>query len=176
MALVLHSGVLPLRNRRIELMPTISELAVEDYMTPQATVIDEGATLTTAIQLMDQNNLTVLPVVNRDQQVVGVISASDLLEITREIQADLSALSEANEQTHDFLINLLQEQRTNTTVKDVMSSPAVTVSKDLSMVGAAKNMLSNHFHHFPVVDGRGKPVGVISTSDFLRAFAACADF
>lgn len=151
-------------------MKQLGELIVGDYMSPQAIVIDDTAHLNVAIRLMDSEQVAVLPVVNEQSEVVGILSTSDLLEIIREIQADLSALNHVNEQTQDFLLKILIEQGDGTLVRDVMTAPAVTVSEDLNMVLAAKQIVERGCHHLPVVNQSGKPTGILSTTDIVRAY------
>lgn len=149
----------------------LGELKVEDCMAAQAIVIDQSAKLTDAIRLMDAESLSLLPVVQANMSLVGVLSATDLLEVTREIQADLSTLDSVNERTREFLLTMLIDQGDTTLVKDVMTSPAVSVHKTVNMVVAARMLIDNQCHHLPVVDEEETPIGVISSSDFVRAFA-----
>lgn len=152
-------------------MNKLADFTVEHFMTPQAVVVDSEASLADAIKIMYDKRYSMLPVVNAERQVVGVLSSSDLIEITREIQADFSELLHADEDTQEFLKKLIIEQGIETRVKDVMSSPAVTLRNDMTLMVAAKELINYHYHHLPVVDHKGMPVGVISTTDFVRAFA-----
>ena len=149
----------------------LGELKVEDCMAEQAIVIDESAKLTDAIRVMESEALSLLPVVQGEMQLVGVLSATDLLKITREMQADLSTLDSVNERTREFLLTMLIDQGDTTLVKDVMTSPAVWVHKNVNMVVAARMLIDNECHHLPVVDEEETPIGVISSSDFVQAFA-----
>jgi CBS domain-containing protein len=51
-------------------------------------------------------------------------------------------------------------------VKDVMTTNVITVSPDVSIVDVAKLIAKNRFHGVPVVE-KGKPVGIITESDFF---------
>ncbi|MEZ2128271.1 MULTISPECIES: CBS domain-containing protein [unclassified Sinorhizobium] len=53
-------------------------------------------------------------------------------------------------------------------VKDVMMTKVVTVSPDNSVKRAAEVMLANHVSGLPVVDDKGRLVGIISEGDLLR--------
>ncbi len=152
-------------------MRQLGELIVGDYMTPQAVVVDDSKRLTEAIRLLDNEALSILPVVDGEGQLTGILSQSDLIEITHEIQSDISALNYVTDRTREFLIRLLIDQGDTTLVKDVMTSPVETTTPDTNLVMAAKKLIERHYHHLPVVDANGKPVGVLSTSDFVRAFA-----
>jgi len=52
-------------------------------------------------------------------------------------------------------------------VKDIMSSPIVSVQQELSIKECAMLMRENHIHHLPVEDKNGLIVGMVSASDFL---------
>ncbi|WP_298356179.1 CBS domain-containing protein [Rhodoblastus sp.] len=55
---------------------------------------------------------------------------------------------------------------------DAMTSPVVTVTPDVSARAAAEEMLRLHVSGLPVVDRDGRPLGVVSESDFRFADAA----
>lgn len=152
-------------------MKQLGELVVNDYMAQQAICIDDSSRLTQAIRVMDDNEISVLPVVDNQGILVGILSASDLIEITHEIQADISALTYVTEKTREFLIKLLIDQGDTTRVRDVMTAGVETTSATTNLVVAAQKLVDRHYHHLPVVDGSGKPIGVLSTSDLVRAIA-----
>lgn len=52
-------------------------------------------------------------------------------------------------------------------VKDIMSSPVITVDQTTSIKDCANLMKENSIHHLPVVNEDGQIVGMISASDFL---------
>lgn len=56
-----------------------------------------------------------------------------------------------------------------TTVSDVMTRKIVTVTEKDALEDAEKGMQRLRFRHLPVVDGRGKLVGLLSYGDLLHA-------
>jgi CBS domain-containing protein len=52
--------------------------------------------------------------------------------------------------------------------RDVMASPVVTVKPSAPVAEAAKLMLENRISALPVVDDRGKVVGIVSEGDLLH--------
>ena len=100
-------------------MKQLGELKVKDYMTNQTIVVNDTAQLAEAIRMMDHNRLSVVPVINSQSEMVGILSDSDLIQMMHEIQADLGALNEVNVSTREFLIQMLMEQGDNTRVLDV---------------------------------------------------------
>ncbi len=152
-------------------MKQLGELHVVDYMTCQAVVINDSDKLTHAVGLMDREHLSMLPVVDEQGRVVGILTNTDLVEITHEIQSDLGVLAYVSDTTRQFLIKNLMETGKDTFVRDVMTTPVDTVPASENLVVAAKKLVNRKYHHLPVVDESGKPVGVLSTTDFVRAVA-----
>ncbi len=52
-------------------------------------------------------------------------------------------------------------------VREIMTSPLITVQTDMSMAECARIMKDKKIHHLPVVDEKGSLVGMISATDFL---------
>ena len=51
---------------------------------------------------------------------------------------------------------------------DVMSRNVISVAPDATVLQAARLMLQHHISGLPVIDGKGKLVGILSEGDFLR--------
>lgn len=152
-------------------MKQLGETTVRNYMTEQAIVIDDTARLTDAIRIMDDRRLSVLPVVDEQGQLVGILTTTDLIGKVHDIQADLGALQHVNEKTREFLIKVLMDQGDNVRVLDVMTSPVKAINADANLVLAAQKLVDQNIHHLPVVEQNGAAIGIISTTDFVRAIA-----
>src|SRR4051812_17557451 len=68
----------------------------------------------------------------------------------------------------DDLMNLHDKPLTALTAEDLMSREVITVPTGMSLRGAALLLTRAHVSGAPVVDERGRCVGVLSTSDFLK--------
>ncbi|GAA4219198.1 CBS domain-containing protein [Actinocatenispora rupis] len=64
---------------------------------------------------------------------------------------------------------------TTTKVRDVMSTPVITLDADATYKQAAELLLGNKVGALPVVDARGDVIGVVSESDLLTKVAIVAD-
>jgi len=51
--------------------------------------------------------------------------------------------------------------------RDIMTKDVVTVTADTEITQAAKLLLENHFNGLPVVDDRGKLIGIICQDDLI---------
>ena len=49
--------------------------------------------------------------------------------------------------------------------------PVETIAPKTNLVVAAKHLVKKKYHHLPVVDEEGQPIGMLSTFDFVRAIA-----
>jgi len=129
---------------------------VGDLMALQPIVIATSASLTDAARMMDEYDISGLPVVGDAGRVVGVISQTDLVR------------ARATE--------WLWSNWTGLEVRHLMSSPALTIRMSASLEAAAIRMERDHVHRLVVVadDDPGTPIGVISTSDVVRALATDA--
>jgi signal-transduction protein with cAMP-binding, CBS, and nucleotidyltransferase domain len=54
-----------------------------------------------------------------------------------------------------------------TTIKEIMTSPLISIRPEQSIFECAKLMSEHHIHHLPVIDEDLKVVGMISATDFL---------
>ncbi len=57
-------------------------------------------------------------------------------------------------------------------VRDIMTSPLITVKDRITLKECASLMNKNRIHHLPVVDENGEICGMISATDFLVAAEA----
>lgn len=53
------------------------------------------------------------------------------------------------------------------TVRDIMTTDLITVTPDMDIVRAAKILLDNRINGVPVVDDRGRLVGILCQSDLV---------
>ena len=61
------------------------------------------------------------------------------------------------------------------TVRDIMTTPVITVTPDMNIAGAAKILLDNRVNGAPVVDDKGRLVGILCQSDLIAQQKKAAD-
>ena len=119
--------------------------SVGDLMTPTAVSVRPGTAFKEIARLLDEYDITAVPVVDDDGRPLGVVSEADLL----------------HNQT---------SEGAGSTARDLMTSPAVVADADWSVVHAARAMERRKVKRLPVVDATGRLIGVISRSDLVQLF------
>jgi CBS domain-containing protein len=133
----------------------IKNLCGADLMTIDPIVIGPKASVSEAEELMASKGVSGLPVVDDHGRLIGVISQTDLLYLTR-----------------PAVRALMTRWETPLTVAEVMTSPPVTVRATISLENAARVMGEHDVHRVVAVDRKGRPVGVLSASDFVQLAAS----
>lgn len=124
-----------------------------------------------ALTLMEENRITVLPIVDSKRHCVGILSASDLIEVARELGDELSDLTHVSDVSRKWLLERLKEHDLGQMpLSKRMTGGVASVTRDASLVHAAREILRHRVHHLPVLDEQRHLVGIISTIDLLGAF------
>ncbi len=146
---------------------------VADIMTADPITVEPQTSLTTAIQILAEKQITGLPVVNEGGELVGVISESDLM--WKETGVDTppyimfldSVIYLQNPARYDKEIHKALGQ----TVGEVMSDKPITIEPNATIREAAHLMHEKHVRRLPVVDTLGKVIGILTRGDIIRTMA-----
>jgi CBS domain-containing protein len=87
------------------------------------------------------------------------------------VMADGSLRGIVSERDYARKVILLGRASADTPVRDIMSSPVVTVQPDTTVQACMQLMTDRHVRHLPVTDG-GKVVGMVSIGDLVKAVIA----
>lgn len=143
----------------------LPRLEVSDVMTRAVITVAPDTSFRGVADILARNGITAVPVLDANDHVVGVISHSDLLaKIAAGGETHPRSLGSRAER-HDTVRKSRAE-----TAEQLMSSPAVTVTVNTSVVEAARLSARARVHHLPVIDHRNVLVGIVSRSDLLRGF------
>jgi CBS domain-containing protein len=121
---------------------------------------------------MLQNHVSALPVIDNHARCIGVLSATDILNLTQEVEEELAALSTSKGPAYRFLIERLSNSEMATeSVRAVMTQGVICVHTGTMVDEAAAEMVRHHVHRVIVVDEKQHLVGIVSTMDVMRAIA-----
>ena len=141
-------------------------MKVKDAMTSPVKTIRPGVSLKEAAAIFAEHGIGGLPVVDVEHRLVGVITEADILvkERTGPQPRGLRRL------VHRRKANALAAKAEARTVKEAMTSPAITIEPDEPLTKAAEEMLGEGVNRLPVVDD-GTLLGIVTRHDLVRAFA-----
>jgi acetoin utilization protein AcuB len=137
-------------------------MLVQDRMTLDPITIAPDASVHDAFRVMNDNGIRYLPVLDKRDRLMGLVTQTDLLRASPSAATTLTVF-EAN-----YLLAHLK-------VEEVMSRPVIAVPEDAPLEEAAQQMVDREISCLPVVraEGRhlaGRLVGIITESDIFRAF------
>ncbi len=141
-------------------------ILAEQIMTQKVISIKEDTPLIEAAVKMAEHEISGLPVLDNDYIITGVISEKDFLSRMNKKKAP------------SFMQVLLQCVDTSgclavpfkkLNVREVMTSPPVTVKKDTTMLEVANTLDRFNINRVPVSDDNNRLVGIIARSDLVQA-------
>ena len=130
-------------------------MIVKEVMRTNLISVTSDTTVTEAKELMNKNNISKLPVIDKGV-LVGIVTKNDLL------QAGPSQATTLDMFEISYLLSKL-------TVKKVMCPKVITVSENEAIEEAARIMVDNQIGCLPVVTN-GVAVGIVTESDLFHLF------
>ncbi|QDT09510.1 HPP family protein [Planctomycetes bacterium K23_9] len=153
---------------------SIYDRRIKEIMSRDVVTLSAGDTIHEALTLMGENRVSALPVIDSHNHCVGILSTSDLVDMTRDVDDDLYHLDLVDPTSRRFLLDKLMHSMGNESVQSFMSETVATIDAETTLAKATQEMLRNRVHHLPVVDAKDHLVGIVSTMDVLGEFADAA--
>lgn len=118
-----------------------------------------------------ENRVSALPVVDGRGHCVGILTTSDLIELTHELDDELQNLGRIDTSKPQWLVEQLVKALGSERVSEQMTPDVASICPDATVPEAAALMLRNRVHHLPVVDSSNVLKGIVSTMDILGIVA-----
>ncbi len=129
---------------------------VKDWMVTSVITAGPHTGMLDAHKLMRDHNIRRLPIVKKNNQLVGIVTRSDIRK------AEPSEATTLNVWEMNYLLSKLQ-------LKDIMTKNVLTAHVNDSLKSVALKMQENKIGALPVVGDHNKVVGIITESDIFRA-------
>ena len=153
----------------------MSELVkVKDIMTKKITTLHPEDGLDKVTKLFEQHNYDGFPVVNEEDQLLGIVTAYDMVSqsYATHLPALLNILEDIYREKSDGKI--LREQFNSVKmikVRDMMNQDPLVVGPEIKLEDLAKEFIQHHrVNPIPVIDDNKKLLGVVSRFDIIRFF------
>src|SRR5271167_3377590 len=125
-----------------------------DVMTTEVITVGENATVPEAAKLLAEHGISAVPVVDKDNRVIGMVSEGDLLHraetgTERRRSWWLEMMTSTNQLAGDYI------KSHSGIVKDVMTRDVISVTETTSVADIAVLLETNRIKRVPVLqDGR----------------------
>jgi CBS domain-containing protein len=139
-------------------------------MTPKVICIDADEPILKAARLMLQNRISGLPVLDKESELVGIVTEGDFLR-----------RGELGTQRHrpkwlEFVVGpgkLAQEyvHTSGRKVEEIMTTDPWTIGEDATLEAVVEMMERRHIKRIPVTR-RGRMVGIVSRANLMHALAS----
>lgn len=141
------------RNR---LSDICADIKISQIMSKEAAIIKDDEPIEAIIELMARTPYHSFPVLNSDEELVGVIDQDTILELL------FFERSHRNHHTHLMAIKAMSEEAAT-----LMVHHPVTIFHDASLCDAADLMIKHHIDRLCVVHEK-KLLGIVSKSDIIK--------
>ena len=144
-------------------------LTAKDIMTTEVITVTTEMSVQDLADTLWKNRISGAPVVDPENQLVSVVTESDLIDQNKKIHIpkmiaildSVLYLEKPGKMKEDI------QKMTGATVQDIMAKDLVTVTADIPLDEIATIMAGKNVHTLPVVDGE-ELIGVIGKSDIIR--------
>ncbi len=136
-----------------------------DIMTRAVVTVTQETPVKMAAELMAVKEVSGVPVIDKDNKVVGVLSERDFLSRmggggTKNFMTVVARCLEAK----GCAALAIREK----SVKDIMTSPAVTVNSHAQSLDIGALLKKKGINRVPVIDQKGRLIGIISRGDIIN--------
>lgn len=147
------------------------QLRVKDVMVKDVVAINPDDLLHDALDLICENRVSALPVVDSRGHCLGMLSTSDLIDLTHELDDEIQNLGRNGAAKPQWLIERLARTLGSDRVSEQMTPNVATIDQEASVSEAAATMMRNRVHRLPVTDSHNRLLGIISTMDIMTVVA-----
>jgi CBS domain-containing protein len=147
-------------------------MQVKDVMTRNVISVGPDESIMKAARLMLQNRISGLPVIDRDGELIGIVTEGDFLR-----RGELGT-QRRRPKWLEFIVGpgRLADEYVHTAgrkVDEIMTTDPVTAAEDDSLEKVVDVMERRHVKRLPVTRG-GRVIGIVSRSNLMHALASFA--
>ncbi len=154
------------------------DCSASKIMTIDVKSIRFDATLDEAVKILAENKISGLPVVDRYNKLIGIITETDIVNQLNKLHVgSLQLLSILRTLSRFFPLSDISkntffkrgfELLSNTRVESVMLKKVCTAKAETSGLEIAGIMKRESINRIPIVDDEGKLIGIVTRSDLIN--------
>ena len=144
----------------------LHDITAEMIMTDYVHSIEESESIARAALVMAESHVSGLPVINENNEIVGIISEKDFLrEMSEENGPSFMAVVAQCLNNKGCVALPIKKS----SVKDIMSAPAVTVDKKATLYDVINLLKEKGINRVPIKDKNNRIAGIITRADIINA-------
>ncbi len=153
------------RAYRHALKRIAQSIKASDIMTRDVVTAAREMPLREVAKKMAEKGVSGVPVVEADKKVAGIISEKDFLSHmgAKDTKTFMSVVAECLKAKGCVAVSIRDQN-----AEDIMTSPAITVSIDTTVMEIAHIFTEKKINRVPVTNKEGHLVGIISRADVVR--------
>lgn len=146
-------------------------MKISEFMTTDVISCSPDTKLKDAAQIMIDKGLSVLPVIDFENRLKGILTESDFVGKEVEVPHALASVKMLFGQAHYHgNIEEVYKKAKDEPLEKVMTRNPVSISPDETLTSLVELMSSRNLKRVPVVKDK-KLVGIVTRKDLIKAFA-----
>lgn len=128
-------------------------------------ILKKRTLLQEVARVMAEKGVSGVPVVEADKKVAGVISEKDFLSrmSAKDTKTFMGIVVECLKAKGCVAVEIRAQK-----AEDIMTSPAITVNEDKTVIEIANIFTEKNINRVPVTNKKGHLIGIVSRADIVR--------
>ncbi len=145
-------------------------MKIKEIMTSEVITVSTGDSVEKCAKLLQEHNISGLPVVDEEDRVVGMVTEGDLIRRASRVKAPgyleiLGGLIYLGS-PGKFVDELQRAMALEAGL--LMSKNLISIKPDETLEKAATLMVKNSINRLPVIDDEGNLVGIVARRDIMK--------
>jgi CBS domain-containing protein len=146
-------------------------MKVSEIMSSNPVTLTDEATVLDAAETMMMEKISVVPVVDAENKLIGLITQSDFVGKEKRVPHALVSIKELlGKQFHNRDIEEIYRESQETPITEVMTKKVISVDKDTTVSELIDLMIKKHLKRIPVLSDEGKLLGIVTRRNLLQAY------
>lgn len=145
---------------------------VKEYMDENLPIVNEKTSISEILNIFSTTHYNIIPVVDENNELVGIVSIEDILENLILSKKDVDLLEKFPFFADAFseIVMTIECIGSLLVAEDVMNKEVIKVDENASIMKALVLMRRHKISRLVVVNEKNNPVGFITRNRILRAF------
>ena len=143
----------------------MQSVKAKDIMTKKVISVNKQTSAKEIAEVMARHSVSGIPVIDDDEQVVGIISENDFLSRMgkKEVKSFMNIIARCLENKGCLAVPIR-----NQNAEDIMTSPVITASEEMPVSDIVDLFAEKNINRVPIISQEMKLIGIVSRADALQ--------